>query len=88
MMRSNGQLENKTYKVFFVEVDDDDRERVIGGQVEHVSIEVSAISDDVFYGHLGARGIPRTEEVILTAKLVPRTDGTYFTIEDFSQGEE
>lgn len=40
-------VENKTYKIFLVEMDDDDRERVISGVIENVEI-----SQDNPYDHL------------------------------------
>lgn len=77
-------IAGKQYKVFLVEVDDEDRERVLSGLVQHCEIEV----EDIHSGFMGtvARFVTSTD-VTCTLKLVPREDGTYFTIENYSDAE-
>ena len=78
----------KQYKVFLVEVDDEDRERVLSGLAGHCEIEVEPQYAEVHSEFMGpvARFVTSTD-VTCTLKLVPREDGTYFRIEDFSESD-
>ena len=81
---------NKTYKVFLVEVDDDNRERVVSGLVRRVVIEevphydnvlVDSASHPVSVFQTGA-------DVTWTLEMMPFEDGVWARIEDFSNQEE
>lgn len=79
----------KTYKVFFVEVDDEDRERVLFGLADEIVIDTNVEYDRVYsenYMEPVHRFISKTD-VTCTLKLLPRDDGTYFTIENFMEEE-
>lgn len=75
----------KIYKLFLVEVDDDNRERVLAGKAVGVKMAVDHNYADIEsgYGPVG-RFITETQ-VTVTMKLVPDENGTYFRIEDFSE---
>lgn len=75
----------KRYKLFLVEVDDDDRERVVAGNVGAVSVDTDYNSLEVDQLLDSSRIFKTTvADVTLTAKMEPFPDGTYFQIEDFS----
>lgn len=80
----------KEYKLFLVEVDDEDRERVLSGRVNRCEITVEP---EYSYVHTDYSNYPmaryRTSETVtVTLNLVPSPDGTYFRIEDFNYMEE
>lgn len=81
---------SKQYKVFFVEVDDYDRERVISGLVKTAE---SKVDYDEFpecreMGEVLVAGMFSTPKHTLTIELMPNEDGTVYRIEDFSEGSE
>jgi hypothetical protein len=80
----------KTYKFFLVEVDDDDRERVIAGQVSQIQIESEVNYGDIRVDDLldSVRVFSDSVTYTLTANLVPSDDGTYFRIENFLEEED
>lgn len=79
--------ENKQYKLFLVEVDDDDRERVLSGLTETVSIDTKYFYDipNVLYSSRTTYGGVARVEYTLEIQLKPRPDGTYFIIENFME---
>lgn len=81
---------NKVYKVFLVEEDDEDRERVLSALTNHIEVAYEPDYADIHSGDmLTAAKIFRTaDHYTLTIKLIPRMDGTYMTIEDFSRATE
>lgn len=77
----------KEYKLFLVEVDDEDRERVLAGRVSRCEITVEPEYSDV---HVDFADYPmhryRTSETVtVTLNLVPSENGTYFRIENFAE---
>jgi hypothetical protein len=93
-MRAEGiglaPVAGKQYKVFLVEVDDEDRERVLSGLVQHCEIAVDPQWENVHSEYYSApvRSFMTNIDVTVTLKLRPREDGTYFTIENFSEEPE
>lgn len=82
-------VSGKEYKLFLVEVDDDNRERVLAGRVTSCEINVEPEYADV---HVGYADYPVArykshEHVTITMNMVP-SNGTYFTIEDFREDED
>lgn len=77
---------NKRYKVFLVEEDDDYRERVISGLAGSVQIKNEPDYSDVRVDEMlcSAHIFKTRDNVSITLEMVPRENGTYFTIEDFS----
>lgn len=80
----------KEYKLFLVEVDDENRERVLSARVFRCEITVEPEYSDV---HVDYSNYPmarhRTcEDVTATLKLAPRENGTYFEIVDFTETAE
>lgn len=83
----NNVMLNGRYKVFLVEEDDDDRERVVSGLVEVVEI-VSEPTYGNVYSDITTAPIMTfldSTETTLTLKLVP---GTKLMFEDFTDEEE
>lgn len=82
----------KEYKLFLVEVDDEDRERVLVGRVSHCEINVEPEYSDIHtdYSNYPMARYRTSETVTVRLNLVPSPDGTYFTIENFAkeEGEE
>lgn len=83
-------LKTKRYKVFLVEEDDDDRERVLSGLVEHVDIVSEPFYNDVRvdYSDFAVKRFLSHEEVTMTLRMVPRADGTYLIIENFAEEDD
>lgn len=81
---------HKQYKVFLVELDDDDRERVLSGRVSVAEITSEPNYQDVFseYSMAPVAHYMVSEDVTMTLKMVPNENGTIFTIEDFSKDEQ
>ena len=81
---------SKEYKLFLVEVDDEDRERVLAGRVSRCDIIVEPEYSDVYtdYGNYPVARHRASETVTVRLNLVPEADGTYFRIEDFNYMEE
>lgn len=77
----------KEYKLFLVEVDDEDRERVLAGRVSQCVIDVEPHYSDIHvdYSNFPVKRYRDSETVTVTLNLVPSSDGTYFRIEDFSK---
>lgn len=80
----------KRYKVFLVEIDDDDRERVVSGVVEMAEITYeqdhqTIYSDATNYPVASYMMNPRAT---MTLKCVPKPDGTLFSIENFAEDDE
>lgn len=79
-----------TYKLFLVEMDDENRERVIAGRVNHIEFtreqDYADIHDGTSFGPI--HRFVTNENVSVTMKLVPSENGTYFTIENFNEGED
>lgn len=80
----------KEYKLFLVEVDDEDRERVLSGLVRGCEITVEPEYSDMYtdFSNYPVARYRTCEDVTATLKLVPREDGTYFEIVDFSKEDE
>lgn len=80
----------KEYKLFLVEVDDEDRERVLSGLVRRCEITVEPEYSDVHvdYSNYPMARFRTGEDVTVTLELGPREDGTYFEIVDFSDKED
>lgn len=86
---------NKAYKLFLVEVDDDDRERVIACRGINFSIDHVYDYSDVEVDHLldSAKIFKdRQTKVTMRADIVPLEDGPngpiYFRVENFLEEEE
>lgn len=80
----------KRFKVFFVEVDDDDRERVIAGTVDSLELEQQVDYANV-YSDTSFKPVHRfadSVQYLLRATLVPNEDGTMLRVENFSEPEE
>lgn len=78
----------KQYKVFLVEVDDDDRERVLSGLAGSIEIDRQEEHQDIYSYDGFISRIPAVEKVVLNIVLQQRYDGTYFTIENFNDIED
>lgn len=80
----------KEYKLFLVEVDDEDRERVLSARVSRCEITVEPEYADIHADMLlnSAKIFRTSETVTITMKMVPRQDGTYFEIVDFTETAE
>lgn len=72
-------------KVFFVDVDDDDRERVLWGLVRNVEVKVDRDYSDIHsdYSMLPVARYMDAERYSLSAEFVPSEDGTYIRYENF-----
>lgn len=83
-------VSGKNYKLFLVEVDDEDRERVLSGLVGDCEITVEPEYADIRTDMLlnSARIFKTSETVTIKMKMVQRADGTYFEIVDFSKEDE
>lgn len=81
---------DKEYKLFLVEVDDEDRERVLAGRVSRCEITVEPEYSDIHVDHFNypVARYRAYETVTATLNLVPSPDGTYFTIENFAETED
>lgn len=80
----------KEYKLFLVEVDDEDRERVLSGRVNRCEITVEPEYSDVHvdYSNYPMARYRASETVTVTLNLVPSADGTYFEIVNFKEEDE
>ena len=80
----------KTYKLFLVEVDDDDRERVLSGLVRGVEINYNPQWTDIITAesYLPVNRFMSSTDVDMKMNMVPRDDGTVFTIENFNEEEQ
>ncbi len=80
----------KEYKLFLVEVDDEDRERVLAGHVGWCEIKIEPEYADVRtdYSDFVVSRFLTDEKVTMTLQLKKRENGTYFTIENFAETEE
>lgn len=79
-------LSNKTYKVFLVEEDDEDRARVIAGRAKVVEINTHANYDDVISDHSMSpvyRYQTHTDYTI-NLTLEPDENGHYLHLENFN----
>lgn len=79
----------KKYKLFLVEIDDDDRERVLSSMAGSVVMDYEVEQDSIYseYSRQSIKTIASIERVTLTIVLERRPDGTYFTIENFNEME-
>lgn len=78
----------RRFKVFFVEIDDDNRERVISAIVDRCSMAAdneNYVTEDM-YGVIHSFSGPTSIDMEL--KLVPSEDGTLFKWENFADEEE
>lgn len=80
----------REYKLFLVEVDDEDRERVLSARVVRCEITVEPEYSDVYtdFSNYPMSRYRTSEDVTATLKLAPKPDGTYFEIVDFSKEDE
>lgn len=78
------------YKVFLVEVDDEDRERVLQGRVRAVEITNDPVYDSIHVDDMlsSAKVFKTEDDVTMTLKMVPSENGTYFTMVNFMEDEE
>lgn len=83
-------LGGKRYKVFLVEEDDDDRERVMSGLTDNIHVEQDVNYADVPVDALldSAKIFRGGVKVTLTLNLIPNADGTYFVIENFLEEDD
>jgi hypothetical protein len=77
----------RAVRVYFVELDDDDRERVISGVIDGLTITANPTFEDI---HTMDSFSPVMRyvseyEVTMEARFKPGTDGTYFRIENFAE---
>lgn len=81
---------DKKYKLFFVEVDDEDRERVVEATVTGLEIQQDNDYGEVFseYSIAPMARYLVSSDVTVTAHVVPAEDGTMFTIRDFTEEDE
>lgn len=89
-MSELAKWDGKRLKLFFVEMDDEDRERVLSCQVEYVTIEKDVEYADVMVGDYDklVMRFPESIECTLTAKIVQQDDGTFFRLETFTEEDE
>ena len=80
----------KEYKLFLVEVDDEDRERVLSARVGRCEITVEPEYSDVYtdFSNYPMTRYRTREDVTVTLNLVPSENGTYFEIVDFTETAE
>lgn len=80
----------KEYKLFLVEVDDVDRERVLSGRVNRCEITVEPEYSDVHtdYSNYPMARYRTSETVTVTLNLVPSADGIYFEIVNFKEEDD
>ena len=83
-------LRGKTYKIFLVEEDDEDREQVIAGRVSMVETEIDIDYSDIEVDQLldAAVIFKSSEKVTLSMRLLKNDDGTYFNVENFDDEED
>lgn len=76
---------SKRYKMYLVELDDEDRERVISGLVQDAEFESNIDYDNVEVDRLldSVRIFSTPTSMTVKFNLIPREDGTYFTVENF-----
>lgn len=79
---------DKVYKVFLVEEDDDDRERVLSALTNNIQVDYEPDYGDIDMLLDSVKIFKTQDNYTLTIKLIPRLDGTYITVEDFSVGNE
>lgn len=89
-LRSCIDLDGKIYKVFLVEEDDDDRERVLAGRCRAVEITTQPNWADIHsdYSQYPVASYVTHTDMTMTLEMVPHSDGTLFRIEDFSVSDE
>lgn len=82
--------QNKQYKVFLVEVDDDDRERVIRGLVRGVEINVEPQYADIhtYDSFLPVRQFIESTTYTMNLTLMPDENGKVLVFENFRDEEE
>lgn len=80
----------REYKLFLVEVDDEDRERVLSGRVSRCEITVEPEYADVRVDELicSAAIFKTSETVTVNLNLVPSENGTYFEIVNFKEEDD
>ena len=78
------------YKLFLVELDDDNRERVLSCKVKNLEFESTPEYDDIQIDDLlDSPKIYRTStKTTLELELVSSEDGNLFRIEDFLEEDE
>ena len=83
-------LSGQRMKVYFVETDDDDRERVISGVVENLKLDVERSYEEVYTDAFltPVNKYEISHGATLTARLVPSENGTLFKVENFMEEEE
>jgi hypothetical protein len=74
-------------KAYFVELDDDDRERVMSCTVDIMNIETRYDGGYEVHDMLGNRLNAHIPVATISMKIVGNSDGTLYTIEDFSQDD-
>lgn len=82
-------VQGKEYKLFLVEVDDHDRERVIAGRVETVEINMEQDWADVHseYNVFPVASFEVSRSATLTLRLKQDENGNLFRIENFAEEE-
>lgn len=87
---ATGPVQDKEYKLFLVETDDEDRERVIVGRVKCFTVDVEPEWIDIHSGYVDEpiHSFKGSQKATATMDLVPNGDGTLFRIEDFTQEDE
>lgn len=78
----------KIYKLFLVELDDDNRERVIAGRVANIEMTHEPVYEDVYSISGLIHKFMSEDNITITMKMIPSGDGTYFTIENFMEEDE
>lgn len=74
-------------KIFLVDMDDDNREHVLSGIVDSITLDAKTEYGDIYLHEYDTpiSRYPDYTESTITARLVARPDGTLFTIENFME---
>src|SRR5690349_8939413 len=83
-------LSGKRYKMYLVEVDDDDRERVLSARVDNIQLEVVPNYSEVMIDYSTAPVARYVDSwgATVTMNMVPNEDGTIFRVENFNEEDE
>lgn len=80
--------EPRRFKIFFVEIDDDNRERVISAVAQRAEFKMNNEYNTIYSDAGATLNIPTMYTAELELKLVPSEDGTLFKWENFADEEE
>jgi len=78
----------KRYKIFIVEEDDDERERVLSGIAQTVSIDTKYNDIDLMGDDITVLRMPHINGATITLDMVPNADGSIMRYENFNEEED